>query len=272
LSIVRKNLNFRPSEGQEGQFRLLLTGTEHINVKIDATDILPIPEMEIYEISGQFRAGGQISLQKNSCCSAWIDIPGLVMSQDLDVTDKEGTDVHEQFVEDVMEAQQTLGSVGLSWRWALAAKQDGSGLELQLQGMPCSGAYLTSQPTMCKDNVPVIVLAQTDVDCAMFDGTHQAGPVPVLFSSDPTGAAKQLTDNPALAHAYCQALSARLFAPEALSALEAMAWAQGPREGKGESPFIREWTSPQQKRKKPNTAADLGPVGDSQGNNITLRI
>jgi hypothetical protein len=45
-----------------------------------------------------------------------------------------------------------------------------------------------------------------------------------------------------------------------------MAYAQGPRPGKGESPFIREWVPPSQPTKKLRAGqASSGPVGDTQG-------
>jgi hypothetical protein len=133
---------FRPADGKEGQFRLTLGGSEHVNVKIKAIDILPIPEMEPYNIVGQFKPGTQIPLQNNSACKGWFDLADLVASQDLDVTVQEGNDAHDEFLAAITTAQQTLAIIGLSWRWMLATNGDLKGVELQLQGLPCSGAAL----------------------------------------------------------------------------------------------------------------------------------
>jgi hypothetical protein len=144
----------------EGQFRVLLGGTDHINVRIQATSILPIPEMEPFQILGQFKPGIQVCFQKNSTCSPWLDIAELVSSQDLDVYDAGNEDAHVAFLETVADAKETLHTVGLSWRWMLAVKQDRLGVELQLQGMPCAAAAIQSIPILNKDNVAATVLAR----------------------------------------------------------------------------------------------------------------
>jgi hypothetical protein len=64
------------------------------------------------------------------------------------------------FLEAVADAKETLATVGLSWRWMLAAKPDGLGVELQLQGMPCAAATIQSIPLLNKDNVAATVLAR----------------------------------------------------------------------------------------------------------------
>jgi hypothetical protein len=57
--------------------------------------------------------------------------------------------------------------------------------------------------------------------------------------------------------------------PEEVTSLEAMAYVQGPRQGKGESPFIRVWVPEQQANKRarmgPLQQSFAGPIGDSQG-------
>jgi hypothetical protein len=249
----------------------MLGGSEHVNVRIKAIDILPIPEMEPYELVGQFRPGTQVVLQNNSTCSGWFDLTDLVASQDLDVVDQEGEDAHDEFLSAVKLAQQTLAAIGLSWRWMLAASGDLKSLELQLQGLPCSGATLQATPMLCKDNVAAVVLARFNVEAACFDGLAAAGPVPRFFSTSPAETGKQLLENPGLAHSYCQALAAKVLLPEEISNLEAMAYVQGPKQGKGESPFIRVWVPEQQASKRakltPQQHINAGPIGDSQGIN-----
>jgi hypothetical protein len=151
---------FRPAGGKEGQFRILLSGTDHINVSIPATSILPIPEMEMYTIVGQFKPGTQACLRKNSACSAWVDVGDLVASQDVDIHNPDGQDTHEAFLETLADVKATLATAGLSWRWMLVASADAKGVELQLQGMPCSAAAIESIPILNKDNVAAAVLAR----------------------------------------------------------------------------------------------------------------
>jgi hypothetical protein len=83
-----------------------------------------------------------------------------------------------------------------------------------------------------------------------FDGQAAAGPVPIFFSCNPEEAYKQLKDYPHLAHGYLQALCSRILLPEDLTAIESMGYVQGPREGKANSPFLREWNPPRSKPAK----------------------
>jgi hypothetical protein len=253
----------------------VLGGTEHLNVRVPATNILPIPEMEPFEFSGQFKPGTQVSLQKNSSCSAWLDLVDLVSSQDVEVLDRAGEDATDSFLNAMAGVKETLNTAGISWRWMLAAKPDGSGVELQLQGMPCTGAAIQSIPLLTKDNVAVIILARFTVEADCFDGEQGAGLIPHFFTSSPSEVATLLRNNPAVAHTYCQMLVSRIIVPEELTSLECMGYAQGPRQGKGESPFVREWVAPrvEQPAKKLKAgqpsqlagAGAAGPVGDTQG-------
>jgi hypothetical protein len=260
---------FRPADGKEGQFRILLGSTDPLAVKLHAINILPIPEMEGYEIAGQFKPGTQIVLQNNSACLGWFDLADLVASQDLDVSRAGQEDASEDFLDAVATAQQTLASMGLSWRWMVAATADGLGLELMLQGLPCAGTALQSMPAFLKDNVATVGLARFPIEANCFDGKAAAGPVPYFFTAKPAEVAKQLLDNPALAHGYCQALASKFLIPELLTSLEGLAYVQGGMPGKRESPFSREWAPEQQqlpakKHRAGPTSNISGPVGDSQ--------
>jgi hypothetical protein len=117
--------------------------------------------------------------------------------------------------------------------------------------------------------VAAVVLKRFAVEAACFDGLANAGPVPKFFSLTPEETHKQLVENPALAHTYCQALAAKILVAEELTSLEAMAYVQSPRAGRGESPFIRVWVPDQQGNKRPRLTPTsyAGPIGDSQGIN-----
>jgi hypothetical protein len=201
--------------------------------------------MEPFIIVGQFKPGTQIAMQNNSACSGRFDLADLVASQDLEVTDQKGKDAHDDFLAAITAAQQTLTIIGLSWRWMLAANSELKGVELQLQGLPCSGAAMQSMPALHRDNMVTVVLKRFAVEAGCFDGLANAGRVPKFFSLTPEETRKQLMENPALAHTYCQALAAKLLVAEELTSLEAMAYVQSPRAGRGESPFIRVWVPDQ---------------------------
>jgi hypothetical protein len=134
-------------------------GSESVNVRFPAVAILPIPEMEKFEVSGQFKPDTQIDIPRNSTCTKWLDLTDLVLSNDLDITGPEGEDFHEEFVEAVKEAQKTLESVGLSCRWMIAAKNDLE-MELQLQALPTRGSVLNKTPALSKERTASTILAR----------------------------------------------------------------------------------------------------------------
>jgi hypothetical protein len=51
-----------------------------------------------WKIETEMELGTQIKLEKNSACSAWVDLVELVSSQDMDVVDDEGEVVTEDFL------------------------------------------------------------------------------------------------------------------------------------------------------------------------------
>jgi hypothetical protein len=90
--------------------------------------------------------------------------------------------------------------------------------------------------------------------------------VPIFFSSSPDEAYKQLRDYPHLAHGYLQALDSRILLTEDLTAIESMGYVQGPREGKANNPFLREWSPPRSKPAQELTSQPQpGPSSDPAG-------
>jgi hypothetical protein len=134
---------------------------------------------------------------------------------------------------------KTILILGLSWRWALSAVADGSGVELQLQALPSNLASISAIQAYGKDNIAAVTLAAFPVLCGLFDGDIGAGPVPTLFSTDPEGTVERMRSNPRAAHQICQALATRLLTLEQLSGTEALELVLNPREGKAASPFTR---------------------------------
>jgi hypothetical protein len=134
-------------------------GSESVNVRFPATAILPIPEMEKFEVSGQFKPDAQIILPRNTTCTKWLDLTDLVLSNDLDIAGPDGADLHEEFVEAVTGAQQTLETVGLSCRWMIAARNDNE-MELQLQALPTRGTVLNKTPALSKERTATTILAR----------------------------------------------------------------------------------------------------------------
>jgi hypothetical protein len=75
-------------------------------------DVLPIKELEGYELHGQFLVGHQIQLQKNSTCTTWVDVEELVKAQDVDAFDADGNPGHENLIGYLEEARLLQNYIG----------------------------------------------------------------------------------------------------------------------------------------------------------------
>jgi hypothetical protein len=197
-------LAVKPAGALEGNFRLVLTSTEDITVRTAITDFIPHKAMEGYTVVGQFQPEGQIVMQLNSTATAWVDFRELVAAQDIDILDDQGELASEALLRIMDQHKAGRSPLGASWRWMAAVADNGLSLELQLQALPCSPANLGASPILRQDNVATIVLAKFGIQAVSFNGKECAGPIPIMFSSNPEEAAELLAD-PATAHEYCQA-------------------------------------------------------------------
>lgn len=90
----------------------MLSGTSHVQVRARVYEVLPIKELDGIELHGQFLAGHQIQLQKNSTCSNWVDVEDLVKAQDVDAFDTDGNAAYESLVEYLEEARTLQNYIG----------------------------------------------------------------------------------------------------------------------------------------------------------------
>jgi len=90
-------LSIRPAEGHEGDFKFLVGSQDSIKIRISASSILPVGDMQKYTLSAEVLPD-QLGLQTNSCSSKWMDVAALIHSQDVDVTDDEGEFANEAFL------------------------------------------------------------------------------------------------------------------------------------------------------------------------------
>lgn len=88
----------RPAEGQEGAFRLIVSGSSHLDLLIPVDAILPHPAFAGMSIEAQLRLGTQVKIEPNSACSKWVDIVELIQSQDMDVVTEDSESVSEKFL------------------------------------------------------------------------------------------------------------------------------------------------------------------------------
>jgi hypothetical protein len=64
----------KPASGTDGVFRLVLGGSQHVDVKVTAEEVFGHPAMAGYELRGQFQPGPTIKMAPNSTTSVWMDV------------------------------------------------------------------------------------------------------------------------------------------------------------------------------------------------------
>ena len=97
-------LAVRPSEGEEGSYRFALWGPDKIKLKFPVSKLLPSDLFEDMYIEAELAIGDQIKMERNSVCSAWVDIVELVRSQDVLVVDSNDDDISPGKVESRLSA------------------------------------------------------------------------------------------------------------------------------------------------------------------------
>jgi hypothetical protein len=129
-------MKVEPADGAGGEFKLMLTGKEHLDVAMRMSEILPLEAFADMTVIGRFQLGAQVQLQPNSSASRWMDMLELIQSQDLEVIDKNNVVVTEDFLkmfENWRKKEAENTSLGISWRWMVVVKLDSKQLELQVK-------------------------------------------------------------------------------------------------------------------------------------------
>jgi hypothetical protein len=95
-----------------------------------------------------------------------------------------GDDEQQELLRDMAKEHQA-NQAGSSYRWAVAARADGS-LELQLQVLPVACSILMARQEFVDDGAAVMVLKRWEITVTTFNGAHGLnGPVPRLFTEQP---------------------------------------------------------------------------------------
>ena len=109
----------RPAGTEEGCFRFDLAGPNKLRVRFNVREVLDSPLFDNMVAEAELNVGDQIRMEKNSSCSAWVDMVDLVRSQDFLITDSDDNDIAE------VEARSKSGHmVGISLRWMLGTLPD----------------------------------------------------------------------------------------------------------------------------------------------------
>ena len=116
----------KPASGEEGSFRFVLEGPEKISLKFNVQAVLPSGLFSGMVADAELHVGEHIKMQKNSCCSEWMDVAELVKSQDIRISNGLGEDVGEDFLhglesykKDLMQETGKTDRAGICFRWML---------------------------------------------------------------------------------------------------------------------------------------------------------
>ena len=115
----------KPEGGEEGSFRFVLAGISKLKIRFNISDNLNSPLFEGMIAEAELAVGDQIRLDKNSACSAYMDVVELIRSQDYLVTDSDDNDVADEFLANLEKCRKDLDKkgqgdmLGISIRWTL---------------------------------------------------------------------------------------------------------------------------------------------------------
>ena len=116
----------KPAAGEEGSFRFVLDGPEKLNLKFNVQSVLPNGIFSDMVTEAELHVGQHIKMQKNSCCSEWMDVAELVRSQDIRISNRLGKDTGEEFLhgmesykKDLTQETGKADRAGIRFRWIL---------------------------------------------------------------------------------------------------------------------------------------------------------
>ena len=141
----------KPAAGEEGSFRFLLDGPEKLNIKFNVQSVLPSGLFSRKVAEADLHVGQHIKMQKNSCCSEWIDVAELVCSQDICISNGLGEDAGEEFLhgmesyrKDLTQETGKADRAGICFRWILGTLGGDKRIKLmaQVTYTPDFGSFL----------------------------------------------------------------------------------------------------------------------------------
>jgi len=126
---------------QGNNFRLVLGGSEMLEVEVGAEALLP-NSYRHYKLRLDIWPR-DIAIRLNMATSDWFDLGELVNSNSMAIKLQDGSpDSDDSFLTE-LDAEGSSAAI----RWAVIA-DDGGKLALQLQGLPGSAELLTSKPSL----------------------------------------------------------------------------------------------------------------------------
>lgn len=133
-------LAVKPAAGEEGSFRFVLDGPEKLNLKFNVQSVMPSGVFGGMVAEAELHVGQHIKMQKNSCCSEWMDVAELVRSQDIRISNGLGEDAGEEFLHGLEDYKKDLTQetgkadrAGICFRWILGMLGDDKKIRLIAQ-------------------------------------------------------------------------------------------------------------------------------------------
>ncbi len=218
--------------GRLGVFKCSISAMGSNRYEVEATKILASLPPHISDLIFVFYASAEEMTPPNNATSTiWKDITASIKDGTVVVTRLNGevkAADQEQVLAylDSLAAQKVPG--GSSTRWAVAATASfpHTTLQIELQVLPAPAKSLL-KPNLKADNCVSVQVVRSPLPTELFDGEMVAGPVPMLFASNPTAAITGLMDNAAGTLEDLLKLNSNFYFMEHLSMADAVVYLQG---------------------------------------------
>lgn len=137
----------RPTGRILDHFRVAIGGNVTINLEVDLFKLIPAAaELPKWRMSYQIW-GRDIVIRQGMTTSKWMDVYGLLASNEAASVDERGQPIENHLVLAALDGVADKTSSNASIRWAVGVDEN-LGLELLCQGLPASAGYLAGKPML----------------------------------------------------------------------------------------------------------------------------
>ncbi len=184
-----------PAAGRsEDHFRVVLTGGRKLSHTFGASALVDCPALAPFMLTYQ-KTPASLVFKTNSFASKWENLDELVAAERIQACTDDLDDADDAFRTAWGAAKGTDQPAAAALRWALQAHET-YGFKVVLQGLPATARTLRSDARLTADSGQTIKLASWVAATPMESSGSWNGPIPLLFSSDPAGAALSCSQHP----------------------------------------------------------------------------
>ncbi len=178
----------------EDHFRVVLTGGHKLSHTFGASALVDCPALAQFTLTYE-KAPASLSFKTNSFATKWENLDELVAAERVQACTDDLDDADDAFRTAWGAAKATDQPAAAALRWALQAHET-YGFKVVLQGLPATARSLRSDARLTADSGRTIELASWVAATPMENGGGWKGPAPLLFSTDPAGAALSCGKHP----------------------------------------------------------------------------